>query len=497
MNIDEYAAHDAVALAALVRRGEVSPDELLDAAIARVEQLNPRLNAVIDRLDDRARAALGRGLPDGPLRGVPFLIKDMIPLEGATLSMGSVLLRNNVAPVSHRVIERLEQAGLVIFGRTNAPEFGLVPTTEPALYGPTHNPWDPEHTPGGSSGGPAAAVAARMVPVAHGNDGGGSIRIPASHCGLFGLKPSRGRNPQRPVDEPDGFTANHVLSRTVRDSAILLDATRGAEPGDRFWAPDPERPYAEVIQAAPPPLRVAWTVTDFSGQRAHPDCVAAVEQTVRLLEDLGHPVEEAAPAIDGGAFGEAFMVLWSMIVGMVFKLAPQVMAEKGLPGPLAKILGQRKIMEIFTGVPLAPLGKPGLEKMTRRLSAIEAGLTPADAWIAWQTLLEAGYALADFFASYDLLLSPVVAGPPWRLGHLDENAPIDALKADLLRYVAYTPIGNTAGTPAMSVPLHWNDQGLPIGVQLMAPWPREDRLFALAAQLERARPWADRKPPVA
>ena len=336
-----------------------------------------------------------------------------------------------------------------------------------------------------------------MVPAAHGNDGGGSIRIPAAHCGLFGLKPSRGRNPQRPVDEPDGFTVNHVLTRTVRDSAVLLDVTRGAEPGDRFWAPEPEQPYARVIEADPPALRVAWTTSDFAGRRAHPDCVAAVERAAAVLDELGHHVEPAAPTIDGAAFGDAFLVLWSTIVGMVFKVAPRVMADKGLPGPVARLLGQRKVLEIFTGLPLPPLGKPGLEKLTRRLSAVEASRTPADAWLAWQTLLEAGYTLAEFFESYDLLVTPVVAGPPWPLGHLDEDAPFDALKDEMLRYVAYTPLANTSGVPAMSVPLHWNEQGLPIGVHVMAPWPREDRLLAVAAQLERACPWGERRPPVA
>jgi amidase len=254
----EYAAFDALGLAELVRRRDVTASELLETALAQIERIDPRINAVIDRLDHRARATVARGLPAGPFAGVPFLLKDAIAYQGERLTLGSRSMADYIPETSHEVVRRLEGAGLVIVGRTNICEYGLLPLTEPELYGPTRNPWALDRSPGGSSGGSAAAVAAGLVPLAHGNDGGGSIRIPASACGLFGLKPSRGRNPGALLDEPHGLIAEHCLARSARDSAALLDVTRGALPGDRWQAPPPVRPYLEQVTIDPPRLRIAF-----------------------------------------------------------------------------------------------------------------------------------------------------------------------------------------------------------------------------------------------
>lgn len=493
MRLPEYDGWDATTIAGLVRAGELQPSELLDAAIERAEARNPALNAIVAKSYDRARRRVASGLPDGPLRGVPFLLKDLIEWEGAPLTYGSNLLRNHRADASHLWVQRLEAAGAVVFAQTNTPEMGLLPTTEPVLYGPTRNPWNAAYSTGGSSGGSAAAVAARIVPVAHANDGGGSIRVPAANCGLFGLKPSRGRNPGSPLDPPDGYAVEHCVSRSIRDSALLLDITRGPLPGSRWWAPEPERPYVDACARPPGPLRIAWSTTSHTGAPAHPDCRRAVELVVARCEALGHVVEEAAPDVDGEAYNEAFVVLWCAGAGVVFEAARRQLT-RGRLRALAPLFRRQRVMEAMLRLGTLRTGLPPLEPFTVRLARMQADLTPAHTWLAWQELQRAARVVGAFFERYDLFLTPTLGAPPWRLGHLDQRASIARLREQLEGYVAYTQLANTAGLPAMSVPTWRNADGLPIGAHFLAPFGAEDRLFGLAAQLEQALDWAAEAP---
>ena len=312
MRPDEFARHDGTGLAALVRRREVSPTEVLDAAIGLVETRNPEINAVVARLYDQARAAIAAGLPTGPFTGVPYLLKDLgAHYAGAVTSGGGALWKDFVPDHDSELTRRLKRAGLVIIGKSNTPELGLASTTEPRLFGPTRNPWNAGHSAGGSSGGAAAAVAAGMVPMAHATDGGGSIRIPASACGLFGLKPTRARNPIGP-DQGEGWggaSVAHAVTRSVRDSAALLDATAGPDVGDPYWAPPPARPFLEEVGRAPRPLRIALTTRPWNGQAVDPECEAAARDAARLCASLGHTVEEAGPTADAAALGAATLVV--------------------------------------------------------------------------------------------------------------------------------------------------------------------------------------------
>ena len=309
----DLARLDATAQAELVRRGEITTLELVDAAIDRIERANPILNAVVTPTFDRAREAARGDLPAGPFRGVPFLLKDLSAAwAGVRMTSGSAFLKDFVAPVDSVLVRRYFAAGLVVLGKTNCPEFGFLPTTEPRLFGPTRNPWDLERSPGGSSGGSAAAVTAGMVPFAHGNDGGGSIRIPASCCGLVGLKPTRARITQAPLlgDVMGGLVVDHALTRSVRDSAALLDATAGPAPGDPYLAPPPARPFLDEVSADPGRLRIAWTARNPIGAPVDPECARAVEETAALCAELGHVVEEAAPDLDGDLLYESFLAVW-------------------------------------------------------------------------------------------------------------------------------------------------------------------------------------------
>jgi amidase len=494
MRIDEYLRYDAVGLAELVRQGQVTPSELLECAIELIERLNPKLNAVIDRCYERARQRINEGLPSGPFKGVPLLVKDDLDVAGLTMTLGSRFLLGHRPDHSHIVADRIEAAGFVLAGRTNMSELGLLPITEPVAYGPTKNPWNLEHSPGGSSGGSAAAVAARIVPLAQSSDGGGSTRIPASACGLVGLKPSRGRYPGMPEDDPDGFITRTCLSRTVRDSAAFMDAISGPRPGDRWWTPPLAEPHERVIERDPEPLRIAFTTTDFAGNVAHPECRAAVEKTARLCESLGHRVEEAAPPIDGRAYNEGFLVLWAMCAGYVFALIRQEIRGRA-PERLGPVLGSRALFDIATR-----LAKPGssleapFERFTHRLAIIDASHTPGDLWIAWRTMRQADRELTDFFEKHDVFLSPVLGEPPWKTGTFSHRWTDAELRRRLFAYVGYTHIANTSGLPALSLPLYMTADGLPIGTHMLAPWPREDRLLGLAAQLERADPWSQRTP---
>jgi amidase len=465
---------DATAQAELVRKKEVKPIELVDAAIERIERVNPQINAVITPMYEQARAAANGELPDGPFTGVPFLLKDLLAAyAGVRMASGSAFLKDFVPDHDSELVARYKRAGLVVVGKTNTPEYGIMPTTEPALFGPSRNPWDTTRATGGSSGGSAAAVASRMVSFAHGNDGGGSIRIPASCCGLFGLKPTRARNPLGPDfgDMFSGLVAEHALTRSVRDSAALLDATSGPEVGDPYWAPPPARPFLQEVGANPGKLRIAFTTTAPSGVQIHPDCITAVNDAVRLCSDLGHEVVEAAPKLNGELMAPMFMVVWSAgcawtIDGAAGALGRQPSADQFEPGTWALYqMGQKQ-----TG----------------------AGYMMALAWIQ-----AASRDVARFMLDYDVWLTPTLGEPPLPLGSFD--SPADDPMAGMRRavqFVPFTPVCNMTGQPAMSVPLHWNDQGLPVGAHFVGRFGDEAKLFRLAAQLEGARPWADRRPPV-
>lgn len=471
---DEFAFLDATAQAELVRRREVKAIELVDAAIERIERLNPALNAVVTPMYEQARMAVAGRLPEGPFTGVPFLLKDMVAAYGGVrMTLGSSFLHDFVPSRDSELVTRLKRAGLVIVGKTNTPELGLLPTTEPRLFGPSHNPWDLGRTTGGSSGGSAAAVAAGLVPMAHGNDGGGSIRIPASCCGLFGLKPTRARNPLGPGfgDLMSGLVVEHAVSRTVRDSAALLDATAGSDVGDPYWAPPPERPYLQEVGAAPGRLRIAFTTTAATDVPVHADCINAVRDAAALCADLGHEVVEAAPAIDGELVTRTFMTLWS---------AGSASTVEGA----AFAVGRTPIQDQFEAATWA------IYEMGQRRSA-------PTYLLALTRLQRIARDVASFFLEYDVWLTPTLAEPPVPLGTFD-SPPDNPLQGQsrAASFIPFTPICNATGQPAMSMPLFWNADGLPIGTHFVARFGDEATLFRLAAQLEAARPWANRRPPV-
>ncbi|MFM8304503.1 MAG: amidase [Actinomycetota bacterium] len=475
---------DATAQADLVRRGEITPGELVDAAIARIEALNPALNAVITPRFAAARAAAAGPLPDGPFRGVPFLLKDAVAHSaGDPYHCGMRVLKDAgwVAATDTALVARYRAAGLVIVGKTNLPELALSTTTEPLAYGATRNPWSLEHSPGGSSGGAGAAVAAGMVAVAHGNDMGGSIRIPASQCGLVGLKPTRARNSLGPdFGEFWGTTTHeHVLTRSVRDTAAVLDATAGAVPGDPYAAPPPARPFREEVGTDPGRLRIGFrTRRRGRDDDSHPDCVAAVTGTARLLESLGHHVEEVAiPALDDPALDDAVSGTFGVFVA--------------------------RDLDRWSAALGRTIDPSELEPFNARMA--EGGRSVTAAHYVWALERANDYCrgLAPWWRpdpgddgpGFDVLVTPQIAVPPPRLGVCGPLSE-DPTRWEVQNAVtSFTIPFNITGQPAMSLPLHWSDAGLPIGVQIIGAYAREDVLLRLAAQLEAARPWADRHPP--
>jgi amidase len=467
----DYEAHDGLALAALVRRGEASESELLEAALARIDARNPALNAVVTPLADAARAAVAAGLPDGPFRGVPFLVKELVAsVAGTATTSASRLYANAVATTDSEIVARMRRAGLVIVGKTNSPEFGLSPMTESALYGVTRNPWDPNLSPGGSSGGSAAAVAAGMVPLAHATDGGGSIRIPASCCGLFGLKPTRARVTAGPEggEGLSGLAHQHVVSRSVRDSAAMLDALAGPMPGDPYAAAPPPRSFLSEVGRPPGRLRIGFATRAPTGVPLDAACLAAVEDAAHLCESLGHDVEEASPECDAAALERGFR--------MVF--AANTMAN------IARATGG--------GMP-----PPGLvEPLTRALAAQGAQVSASDYILNLHALHRQSRRIAGFFATHDIWLTPTLAQTPRPLGWFDTSTDdADAWMERMGAYLPFTYPFNVTGQPAASVPLYWTPEGLPIGCQIAARYGEEGLLLRLAAQLEAARPWFDRRPP--
>ena len=492
----DYDRFDALGLADLVKKKEVTPVELVEEAIDRVEKLNPQLNAVIHKIYDLAREKAKEEMPSGPFAGVPFFLKDLIAAcAGVPLRKGSRFYKDYVPDRDCEMVKRFKKAGVIILGKTNTPEFGLTVVTEPELFGPSKNPWDLSRTTGGSSGGSASAVAAHMVPMAHGNDGGGSIRIPASCCGIFGLKPSRGRNPTGPDAELwNGLACDHVLTRSVRDSAAMLDATSGPDVGVPSFAPPPQQPFLSEVSKDPGKLSIAFTSKPFLGSSVHVDCKRALQETVTLLEDLGHEVTEAAPDIDGPAFSRAFLQM----------LCGETGADIAEAERLVKRKASLKGFEVSTWV---------LGLMGRKISAVDFSKS-------LRLLKETSRKTGAFFQDYDVLLTPTLARPPVQHGelHARELMPkskyfimrllaglnaggllkgaLDEVAASLFDFFPYTPIFNATGQPAMSVPLCWNEQGLPIGMHFVGRYADEGTLFRLAGQLERAKPWFDRSPPI-
>lgn len=470
----EIAVLDATAQAAMVRRKQLKPIELVDAAIAQIERINPELNAVVTPMFELAREAANGPLPEGPFRGVPFLLKDLFAsYAGVRTTSGSVFLRDFIPDHDSELVVRLRRAGLVIVGKTNTPEFGLLSTTEPRLFGPARNPWDPGRTTGGSSGGSAAAVASGMVAMAHGGDGGGSIRIPASCCGAFGLKPTRARNPLGPDvgDILGGLAVEHALTRSVRDSAALLDATSGPDIGDPYFAPARTRPFLEEVGTDPGRLRIAFTTEAPTGVPIHPDCITAVGEAAKLCASLGHEVSEAAPAIDGKRFESCFTTLWS------------VGCARAMEGN-ALLTGRKPAPEQF-------------EELTWALAERGRAVRAFEYLLAVGALQIMARQIARFFVEHDVWLTPTVADPPLPLGSFNPQPgnPLYGMQR-AAAFVPFTPICNVTGQPAMSVPLFWNAEGLPIGTHFVGRFGEEATLFRLAAQLEAARPWKGRRPKV-
>ncbi len=465
---------DATDQAALVARGEATAIELLDAAIERIERLDPAINAVNIRWFDHARDIARGALPDGPFRGVPFLLKDLwAHFAGQTLSNGNRALKA-AAPISATdttLVSRFKAAGLVTAGRTNSPEFGALPTTEPLAWGPTRNPWNTEHSPGGSSGGSAAAVAAGMVPIAHASDGGGSIRIPAACCGLVGLKPSQGRITLGPFRDESNLGVELCVSRSVRDTAALLDAVHGPGVGDTVMAPAPTRSYLSEVGAPVETLRIGLLDHHPFGADVHHECVTAARATAQLLESMGHHVEHAFPdALANPNFAARFGAMWSTNMGVSFaRIAAQLGRE---------------------------LGPDDVEFHNQAQAQFARGVSGVDYALALAANVEFRRAVQQWWHDgWDLLVTPTLAEPPARIGEFLDNAehPMAPL-ARAGRYVAFTPAFNASGQPAISLPMHRTADGLPVGVQLVAAYGREDLLLRVAAQLELAQPWAHLRP---
>jgi amidase len=471
MRFDEYRKHDATALAELIARRDVTAGEVLELAIARAEEVNPAIHAIVHRQYESARRAIAAGLPQGPLTGVPFLIKDLGIFEpGEPATFGSSLFTGFTADHETAYVRRCKSAGLVVLGRSSTPELGLSPSTEPRLYGACHNPWNLAYSPGGSSGGAAAAVCAGILPLAHATDGGGSIRIPAAQCGLFGLKPSRGRVSMAPDagEGWSGLSAWHVVSRSVRDSAVMLDCTAGLEPGDPYAAPPPGSSFAQAVGRPPPRLKIALMLTDHRGAIPHPECLDAVQEAAKLCQSLGHSVEEADPRIDLDALRRMNARLIATNVARACHLRWKALGRKANADDLEAVtwaVYQRGL-------------KVGGVEHVEAIAAAHA----------------AGRRLGAFLTRFDVILSTTLPAPPPQLGYFDQNGDIDAFTARVTEYLSVTPLHNATGTPAMSVPLSWTRDGLPIGVHFAGRYGEEATLLRLAAELETAQPWFDRVP---
>lgn len=464
--------HDALGLAKLVREKAVTPSELLEAAVARTEAMDPRFNFMAHKLYDYGRKAIADGLPDGPFRGVPLLLKDLnAHIAGERSGQGSRFYADYRPDYTSELIRRQQAAGFVIFGKTTTPEFGLTATTESVACGATRNPWNPERIAGGSSGGASAAVAAGVVPMAHASDGGGSIRIPASCCGLFGLKPSRGRVPMGPkrTEGWGGMSTHHAISRSVRDSAAMLDATHGVEIGSRYGAPTPDGSFLSQVTKSPGRLRVALMLETPTGSPVDPECVAAARNAALLLEKLGHHVEEKSPKVDAAALGMANFATISSALA-------------------ADIEDRAKL----TGIAPSP---DVLEKVTLIFLQYSKQFKATDLARANNLYQETAAALGTFMTQYDVILSPTMAAPPLPIGRLGlMPADFEKWGAEAAAFTPWTGVSNATGQPSMSLPLATSKDGLPIGVMVTGRYGEEATLLRLAGQIERAAPWFDKRP---
>lgn len=491
----EYDRYDGMGLAALVRQRQVTPVELCEEAIERIERINPALNALVTRMYDQSRRTALKPVIDSPFAGVPFLVKDLsFAYAGVPMTAGCKALKDFVPDYDSEMVVRFKEAGVLILGKTNTPEFGLMGITEPELFGVTRNPWNINHTPGGSSGGSAAAVAAGMVPMAAGGDGGGSIRIPSAYCGLFGLKPSRGRNPTGPNHGRiwQGAVQNHVITRSVRDSAAMLDATQGPDRGAPYEIRPPEGTYLKELDKEPGRLRIAFNTQSPIGTTVHPECIKAVEKTAHILEGLGHDIEEAQPDIDGMELAQSYLTMYFGEIAADIDELQSVLGRKARPGdvePLTWTLGL--------------LGR-----------SFSAGYF-VEALRRWD---DAARKMGLFFQQYDLYLTPTTAYPPAKIGELQPK-PVEALLIKVinalrmgwflrasglvdqmaqrsLERTPFTQLVNLCGLPAISMPLYWTPDGLPCGSQFIGPFGDEGSLFRIARQLEKAQPWFDRRPSI-
>lgn len=476
----EVVALDATAQAELVAGGEVSPQELVAGAIERAEKVNPELNAICSPLFEEAVEAAAGDLPNGPFKGVPFLFKDLgAGLAGQPMHMGNRVLKEigMKMPYDTHLGSRFRDAGLVTLGRTATPELGILPTTEPVLNdGPTRNPWDTTRSSGGSSGGSAAAVAAGIVPIAHASDGGGSIRIPASECGLVGLKASRARVSSAPVmgDSMSGLTTELVVAHSVRDVATMLDWTHGPQPGDPYGCPAPSRPYSDEVKAGTRPLRIALLTESLTGDSLQPAVIDAARESAKKLEDLGHEVTgfELPSAGEPEMLYQTFITRWAA--------------------------GMSQTADILSLIIGRPLTRDDVEPLTWAL--IEKGRTEGGAAylaaVAQHQLIARLIAGIQIDGQFDLLMTPTLATVPPKLGHFDQDVPDPMEAMEKARELAtFTGIFNATGQPAISLPLEMSEEGLPIGIQFVAPLWGEDVLIRLAGELERAHPWIDRRAP--
>jgi amidase len=469
---DDYLAQDAIGLAGLIAGGEITAAEALEAALTRSAKVNPKINAVSLDLSDRARRELAAKAPTGPLAGVPFLLKDLGPrLAGTATTDSCKLYADDIAETDSPLTSLYKAAGLTIFGKTNTPELGLEPITEPVMFGPTRNPWDLSRSSGGSSGGAAAAVAAGILPAAHASDGGGSIRIPASCCGLFGLKPSRGRVSYAPKDEGwGGFSCGHVVSHSVRDSALLLDIAGQPVPGDPYWIDPPAESFLAAATRYPARLRIAFTTAAFSSPGLDPECAEAVRAAAHLCESLGHYVEEADPPIDRAALASAGVVISASVAADLDTVA----LNRG-----------------------RPIAEDEVEPIT--WTSYQRGRTiSGSAYIqALRVAHGLGRSVADFFRGYDILITSTLGSPAVPVGYL-HGEPLDlaGYAQRLFAFMPNTQAFNVTGQPAASIPLAMSRGGLPIGIQFVARQGEDALLFSLAGQLERAAPWAGRRAPI-
>lgn len=470
----EYDKYDALGLAGLVAKKQITPAELLNAVRQRVEALNPKLNAFCHLFFDKAEEQIKNELGSGPFRGVPFALKDLGQyLKGTITSAGSRVWKDQVASYDSTLVTRYKQAGLVIFGKTASPELGLTMTTESVLYGQTHNPWNLERTSGGSSGGSSSAVAARILPMAHASDGGGSIRIPASCCGLFGLKPTRGRVPMGPAQFEgwNGLSAHHAVTISVRDNAALLDVSSGAELGSPYFPPPQQRPFLKEAGADPGKLRIALIVDSPTGTPVDSECRTAATDAAKLCESLGHKVEEARWPIDAPMMREAFLAIINVSVARTLDDA-------------AKTIGRD-----VTDKDVEPVTW-SMAQQGRNVSSIVYSR-------AIGTIHQIGLTMAKFQQTYDVILNPTLGKPPVPLGALSLSPKnMQSFTKEITEFGPFTAIYNVTGQPSMSVPLHWTPDGLPVGVMFSARFGDEATLFRLASQLEKAKPWAERRPKI-